>query len=469
MDATVKVHSRGLLVAELPSAVVASAGTVRRCNIGPSPRPAFPTGIAFTEVHESPSQRPANAAAPADPNAPDTAAVALCRRGELPPNGWSSKWSAATKRAALLGALEDAQMHVVYALRPQSDVWQQSVQAVELEQAELDRLLREKVAGKPRQQRPRVKEAIHWLLEAGASLEALCGDKDFDVRGAAAGLLANLGAEAGGAQAAQLLKSEDWQVRTTAAEALGRLGRDAASHGEALAALLGDGEAPVRMAATAALGKLGAAAAKFCVTALQSSKARQREAACEALGMMGPSAAEHGAALAELLQDSDWQVPTAAANALKRLGPSAASHCATVLGRCEPLARAPVAEALVRLGRGQGGIEAAESLLPLLRSPEQGVRKYAAECLGSLGAEIARDYASALLPLKEDGDREVRSAAKQALVKLGLYSGLPQQLGNGDDMPPPPEHRDQRGKGRGKGGAKGARDRSRSPQRLARR
>ena len=61
----------------------------------------------------------------------------------------------------------------MFEIRPHSDVWQELVKASELSQEELDRLLREKVSSKPRPtQKQRVKEAIQWLLEAGASLEA---------------------------------------------------------------------------------------------------------------------------------------------------------------------------------------------------------------------------------------------------------------------------------------------------------
>jgi len=282
------------------------------------------TGIAYTEVYEKPKASTGTVAS--DPLAPDALAVSCSRRGELPPSGWSTKWSPATKRASLLAALEESQMHVVYALRPHSEMWQESVRSVQLDQVELDRLLREKVATKPRPtQKQRVKEAIQWLLEAGASLEALCADANPEVRKSAASLLAE--GEGAAARCAQLLQSEDATSRSTAAEALGRLGKDASSYGSQLAQLLGDPDTNVRMTVTATLGKLGGSMAKHCIEKLESEKPREREAACEALGLMGTAAAEHAAAVAELLQDSDWQVPTAAASALKRLGPSAAKHC----------------------------------------------------------------------------------------------------------------------------------------------
>ncbi|CAK9092972.1 unnamed protein product [Durusdinium trenchii] len=414
--------------------MVMSQATSRK--IGPALPPRGATHIAFTEVHEKP--HPKTGPGDSDPQAPDALSVSNCRRGELPPSGWSNKWSPATKRASLLGALEESQMHVVYALRPHSDVWQESVRAVQLEQAELDRLLREKVATKPRPtQKQRVKEAIQWLLEAGASLEALCADASPEVRKSAASLLAE--GEGAAGRCAALLQSDDATSRSTAAEALGRLGKDAGAYGAQLAQLLGDADTTVRMTVTATLGKLGGSMAKHCVEKLESEKPREREAACEALGLMGTAASEHAAAVAELLQDSDWQVPTAAASALKRMGPCAARHCAEVLGRCRVLSRPAVSEAIVRIG----GVEAAESR-------NEGVRQHACECMGQLGAE-AKAFVQFLVPLKEDSDREVKRAALQALMKLGCGPRPPQDLGNGDDIPPPP-NRGGKGKGKRKDG-----------------
>eukprot|EP00971_Amphidinium_carterae_P149558 2965453-Amphidinium_carterae.1 len=39
----------------------------------------------------------------------DSSAVARCKKGELPPKGWASRWNAATKRQALIVALDAGQ------------------------------------------------------------------------------------------------------------------------------------------------------------------------------------------------------------------------------------------------------------------------------------------------------------------------------------------------------------------------
>lgn len=437
----------------------------RRTTVGPAPRPTGLAGLglpAFTEVHEAPV-KPTKSfiPAPVEAGGLDNVAVTASRKGELPPSGWATKWSPATKKAALEAAIEDAQMHVVYALRPQSGVWQESVGSVALEQETLNKLLRRHAAAKGREQRARGKEAAQWLLDNGASLEGLCADADFEVRAAAANILSNMGEE-GAAKAASFLSSSDWRCRCTAVETLAKFGKAAAKHSEALAAMLGDSESLVRMAATSALGKLGTSAAPHCAKALKSDKAREREAAAEALGQMGPAAAaEYAADIAALLMDSDWQVPTAAANALQRLGPSAAaSHCVEVLKKCNQTSRAAVAEALGRLG----GEETANQILPLLRHGDEAIRKYAVDAMGFLGSDsVSQQHVAALMAMRSDEDRDVRRAVREAIHKLGHGPPLPDVVGNGDAMPPPPQGLVGKGKG-GKGKGSNSPTRSRSPR-----
>jgi len=428
--------------------------------------------IAFTEVHEKASRAAASGAGGKQQRAAasggavvDAACVLASRRGELPSKGWSSRWSTDTKHAALLAAVEAGQMHVVYALQPQSSVFQESVAAPGLKQEELDRLLRLHVTGKGKVHKSRVKEVISWLLETGACLEALFVDPDLEVRTAAASVLAaglhgtgpnNSAEEAAAARAATLLGSEDWRARATGAEVLGQLGRAAIAQGAKLAALLGDSESVVRMAASAAFGSLralGPEVAKFAAEALHSTAPRAREAACDALGRFGSAALPHAAALAELLADKDWQVPTAAATALSRIGAGAAAPCARVLATCSPVSRAAVVEALVRFG----GEEAANSVVGLLTHDEANVRRHAAECLGSLGIAAAQQHSQALRPLQNDSDKEVRLAAKDALRKLGERPAL-EVVGSGDAMPPRPQrvvHGEASNQGDGRAGGTG--------------
>lgn len=435
-------HSRGVVI----SAVVVE----RPARIGPALPPggvAAAAGIAFREEHSrSKVSTPKNVPFGPFKDTPLASAVVACRRGELPVAGSVEHWSETTRKAALIAALEVGQMHVVFALRPRSEAWRASLGWAEgLDQSELDRLLRHHAMGKAGKQHAR--EAIEWLLEEGASLESLCSSEASDVRAAASTLLTTLG-DGAAVRAASLLASDDWRARTVAAEALGKLPRDAAApHAEALAALLEDESAVARMAAVTSLGRLGVTAAGHCAAALASEKPRVREAAAEALGRLGTAASPHVEALAGLLADSDWQVPTAAANALKRLGAEiAAPHCASVLGRCEHLSQGAAAEAMVRLG----GAAAAEAAAGLLSSADAGVRRHASDVLASIGKPHAAPHVQALRTLvSQDEDREVRRVARTALSKLGETAPLPEVVGNGDELP-------EFGKGRhcGKGSGK---------------
>mmetsp|Transcript_78750 Transcript_78750/g.163804 ORF Transcript_78750/g.163804 Transcript_78750/m.163804 type:complete len:505 (-) Transcript_78750:26-1540(-) len=422
-------HVRGVAG---PAAGPAQAGQVRRGVIGPAPRPKagiMQQSIAFTEVHTSaPKKVPSTNKK--DPDAADTVAVANCRRGELPPKGWSSKWNEATRLEGLKAAIETAQMHVVYAMRPQSEVFQDSVGAPVLDQENLDKLLRLHVSGKSKVPKQRCQEAVDWLLSVGASLEGLASDEDFATRAAAAATLASAGQ--GGERAIPLLKSQDWRCRATAAEALEKIGRPASQHSEAVAALLGDPEAVVRMAAAAALPKLGHEAIPFVAPFLSSDKARSREAAAGVLAQFGAAAAPHAGALAELLEDSDWQVPTAASNALKKIGPAAAPFCAEVLGRCDPAARTNIVQALTRMG----GREVACAVGPLLASQEPGVRRHVVDCLGALELAAVEGQLETVKRLAaEDPDKDVKKHAREALWRLGVRGLVPEDLGSGDALP----------------------------------
>ncbi|CAK0859660.1 unnamed protein product, partial [Prorocentrum cordatum] len=448
-------------------------GAARPAKRGPAPRPPpgpQPAPPAFKPFEETADPKKAEEKAEEKAAA---AAAASSRRGDLPESGWAKKWSERTKAAALLAALEAAQMHVVYALRPRSAQFQESVGSARPHQSELDRLLKEHATGRLKVRKQSGREAVLWLLEEGASLEALCGDTDVAVRRAAAGLFGELG-EGAARHAESLLRSGDWQVRATAAEALGSLpGAEVAA--QALAGLLEDSEALVRTAAVATLGKLGgstaaaAAVAGLCAKTLGSSKPRAREAAAEVLGKLGPAAAEHAALLAQLLQDADWRVPTVAGNALKRMGGAGARSCAEVLARCEPSARGAAADALVWIG----GADCATAVAGLLGSEDEGVRRHAAEVLGQLGAEAAGPHCEALSALSSDQRKEVRQTARRALNRLGHRQEAPALEGDGDALPDAVaaalQQWDQgqgRGKGRGSGG-KGARPDQGGTQRAA--
>lgn len=426
------------------------AGRIRRGVIGPSPRPAPGTTLPDAVVSAAKIGSEALNARNKDENAVDVLVVASLRKGEMPTANWSKKWNEATRRAGLVAAVEAAQMHVIYAMLPRADVWRDSVAAPVLDQVELDRLLQLHVGGlkaRGAAAKLQTQEVIRWLLDEGASLEALCAHDDVHVRNAAAKSMAQLGDEAASRSAA-LLVNDNWLCRAAAAEALGHLGEKAIPYGAALAKLLNDPESVVRMAATATLSRLGSAIASYVAEQLRAPSARSREAAIQVLGSVGIAAASHADELASLLEDSDWQVPAAAASALKRMGAGAAAKpCAKVLARCDPVARNTVCEALVRLG----GKEVADAVVPLLSNDEPGVRRHAADCLGQLGETAVAHEQALLAALSTEREKEVKRAMKIAISTIIPRPDLPEVTGSGDELPPAIAESLEKGKWKGKG------------------
>mmetsp|Transcript_46701 Transcript_46701/g.108870 ORF Transcript_46701/g.108870 Transcript_46701/m.108870 type:complete len:459 (-) Transcript_46701:14-1390(-) len=434
---------------QLPAAHETTAGAVRRATIGPSSKPSVTEDL----VSLAAAAQAEKAKQLAQAERVDSSAVARCKKGELPPKGWASRWNAATKRQALIVALEAGQMHVVYALRPRSEAFQESTGAAEIDQEELNRLLKSHAA------KAKAQEVVAWLLEEGASLETLCAADDSAARSVAVALVSRLDDPV--ARAMELLKNSDWRVRATAADVIAGRTKDASEHIDAIVQLLEDEMPVVRSSAVAALGRFGAPAASACAKKFLSDNAKAREAAAEAMGKIGPAADDTSIiALAELLEDSHWQVPSAAANALKKVGAPAAGHVANVLNKCSDLAQPVAAEALSRIG----GNAAADAAAILLTSPKAGVRCQAVTVLGEVGAEAASAHMDALSRIgANDSDRDVKKAYQKAMRQLRPPS-CP-TLRNDDHGDALPDFGKGKGKAKGKGNKGGRSERSRSRDR----
>jgi len=202
--------------------------------------------------------------------------------------------------------------------------------------------------------------------------------------------------------------SQDRNVRSTAAEALGQItpGDRASAVVDKLLPLFGDHDDHVRSAATQALPKLATADRAAVVVdkllpLLGNRAANSRSAAAQALGHISPGdrAAVVVDKLMPLLTDQDSD------------------------------ARSAAAQALGRISLGDRASAVVDKLLPLLDDPDQKVRTSAAQILGQI---TPRDRANAvvdkLLPLLGDtdrppwsnSDRDAGSAAAQALGRISL-------------------------------------------------
>ncbi|ABA23115.1 Predicted signal transduction protein containing Nacht domain [Trichormus variabilis ATCC 29413] len=247
----------------------------------------------------------------------------------------------------------------------------------------------------------------------------LLKDSESNVRSSAANALGNIGTETAIPGLLELLKDSESNVRSSAAFALVRIGTEAAIPG--LLELLKDSESNVRSSAAFALGIIGTEAAiPGLLELLKDSESNVRSSAAFALGRIGTEAAIPG--LLELLKDSESNVRSSAADALGNIGTEVAiPGLLELLKDSESNVRSSAVNALVRIGT-----EAAiPGLLELLKDSESNVRSSAAFALGNIGTEAA---IPGLLELLKDSESNVRSSAAFALGNIGTEAAIPSLL-----------------------------------------
>ena len=206
------------------------------------------------------------------------------------------------------------------------------------------------------------------------------------------------------------LNDQYWDVRRSAAAALGQLGSEAAIPG--LLKALEHQDYHVRWSAAVALGQLGSEAAiPGLLKALNDQYWGVRWSAAEALGQLGSEAAIPG--LLKALDDPDSDVRRSAAAALGHLGSEAAiPGLLKALEHQHSHVRRSAAAALEHLGS-----EAAiPGLLKALEHQHSHVRRSAAEALGQLGSETA---IPGLLKALEHQDYHVLGSVAETLGQLG--------------------------------------------------
>jgi HEAT repeat protein len=252
------------------------------------------------------------------------------------------------------------------------------------------------------------------------------------------------GAPPADAAVARLIKALDHYdpaIRAGAARVVGRLKIKSASDG--LLKAVNDSSAPVRFASIRALGEIGDERALQAITE-QLNYYERGEGAWSALDALARIA--HASSLPVFkarLADRDPQLRRAAVEGLARLGDKASIEpFVFAVNQDESEAvRAAMAFALCKnghvnyLGRMidlmddaqtarqvQGymlelGPAIVQRMLPRLQEPDEGVREHLATVLGALGDQAV---VTALTPLKEDRDREVASAATNAIERIKM-------------------------------------------------
>ncbi|MFM9692170.1 HEAT repeat domain-containing protein [Streptomyces europaeiscabiei] len=208
------------------------------------------------------------------------------------------------------------------------------------------------------------------------------------------------------------LESEEPGRRAAAVKGLGRLGRGD-EHGEVVARVARDAEAAVRAGAADALGRLGGDAAGPVVVALMgdadTSVRRRASLAAERLALTGPAVTE---AFRRLAEDADRHLRI---NALLGLGGRGETLEPAVLvrllGDTEPVVWGHAQRAL-HSSRDQGPVRE-----ELLRTARNGHGLSRARALEMLPARHTRGLRDALLDGLRDECPEVRRAAVGLLAK----------------------------------------------------
>ncbi len=237
------------------------------------------------------------------------------------------------------------------------------------------------------------------------------------------------------------LESEEPAVRIAAADALGKVGGSEAV--ETLTICLRNRHVQVRVAAVQALGILRAAEATGRICKLLRDKEWEvRQEAAVALGRLAnPEACEP---LAAVLEDEDSDVREAAAMALGRIGDRRAVGPLILALKDEVVSvRRIAAMALSRIDPDWASLpetrDAAEQLKLAIQDAEPAIRFFVAQLLVNLG-ELSPDAVFGFAPedhlaspavkrrrmathlfigMLEDPDRDIRQAAAEALGRLG--------------------------------------------------
>jgi len=209
------------------------------------------------------------------------------------------------------------------------------------------------------------------------------------------------------------LKNDDKEVRSDAAEALGRIGVVQAVPDLAMA--IKDGDWYVRRAVAKALFHIGSPAIPNLLLLLRDDNRDVRREAAMVLGWIGDAKAVPDLVLA--LKDGDWLVSTAAAEALVRIGSPAVPNLLLGLKDDNRDIRREAAKALGWIGDAK----AVPDLVLALKDGDWLVSTAAAEALGLIGSPAVPNL---LLGLKDDKS-DVRREAAKALGWIGDVKAVP--------------------------------------------
>jgi HEAT repeat protein len=249
--------------------------------------------------------------------------------------------------------------------------------------------------------------------DAVESLSECLSSNIAQLRGAAVSALGKLGAAEATGLICKMLQDKEWEVRREAAEALGKLNNLEAV--DPLAKVLDDIDADVRETAAMALGRMGnRRAVAPLVLALKDEVASVRRIAAASLSRIDPDWVSlpetRGAAepLKVAIQDAEPAVRFFVAQLLVNLGEMSPDAIAGFAPEDQ------LASPAVKRRR-----MATNLFIAMLEDRDRDIRQAAAEALGRLGGDRARQ---ALTRAEGDLDGDVAAATQMALQALGTES-----------------------------------------------
>jgi HEAT repeat protein len=216
------------------------------------------------------------------------------------------------------------------------------------------------------------------------------------------------------------------EVRWTAGDLLGQLGRNGAAAVPALAGALKDPDAHVRGVAIRALGQIGPAARDAVAPLTGLLGTDDRLDALKALAGLGADARPAQEQLVVLLKHPDDTVRWQAARVLGKIGPSAAGAVPALIEALkddDDEVREHAAESLGDIGPTvpSAGLVVA-ALTATLKDAKSNVRRDAVRSLGQLGP-LARPSLPEVKKLLSDPASPVRDAAARSIRQIDVAKG----------------------------------------------
>jgi HEAT repeat protein len=224
-----------------------------------------------------------------------------------------------------------------------------------------------------------------------SEIAGMLEDEDWEVRLAALEALALCGKEAKdyATKVTHLFEDPKYQIKAKAAYCISKLGEEDVAG--IVADLIDDKSPSVKEEALLALGSMETEGAEFLdqiFAKIYDTEPRVAAAAITALGMLNEKGRYYAAAIAQMLNGTQYVIiKTAALTALGNMqdhGAAFADMIAEFLEDNFPEVRAAAASSLGKMGKN--GVEYTDSVMALCHDPSQGVREAAEKAAHALGA-----------------------------------------------------------------------------------